>query len=224
MSNLNLDNFRVQNPKDWKLLLDELFPVGMPTRSRWEDQPSVISVLNHIGSIKNVNHLFFPDGGGLDFTGACLSNEDGLVELEFGMSKRVCKLAALSFESFADSQDYQWNYFRIDTIPVAGTGIYELKADATQEELTEIEPGQYAPRSAWDNHEYRGEPLPTTARLVTRILNGSMVIFQKTSLYNRIPDTYSAPHNLTDADGMRAEIERLKQRVLEKLNAHNSGI
>jgi hypothetical protein len=219
MSDLDITAFRIQNAKDWKLLIDKLFPMGLPTHARWEDEASIINVLNHLGSVKNVNHLFFPSGGGLDLTGAQLSTEEGLIELEFGGSRRACKVASLTFESFSDEEDYQWNYFRIDTVPMSGTGTYDLKADAIQEELTEIYPGEYASRSAWDNREYRGEPLPATARLVTRILNGSMVIFQKTSLYNRVPDTYSAPHNQTDAEGMRTDIIGLKQRIEQALAA-----
>jgi serine/threonine-protein kinase len=221
MNSPNLADFRLQNPKDWKSLIDQLFPLSIPTHARWEGQSSIFTVLNHIGSIQNVNHLFFPDGGGLDLTSAKPANEEGLTELDFAGSIKLCKIANLTFESFGDIDDYQWCYFRIELESIDSVGASRPRNGRLIEELTEISLGHYVPRSAWDEREYQGEPLPRTARLISRILGGSMVIFQKSSIYNRIPGTYEAPHNGSSVNEMRGEIEKLRQVVNEKLFDRN---
>jgi serine/threonine-protein kinase len=214
MADRSINEFRIQNPKDWKKLIDQLFPKGIPTRSIWEDHDSIVKVLNHIGSIANVNYLFFPNGGGLDLNGAQSANEEGLIELGFGSVARACKIANLSFESFGDDEDYQWNYFRIETERIESTDTYEMGPTSIMEELTEIYPGQYAPRSAWDNREYRGESLPDTARLVVRILSGSIVIVQKTSFLNMESNFDTGAHNKLSSEELRAEIEEIRGQAL----------
>jgi hypothetical protein len=44
----------------------ELFPVSAPSRAAWNDVDAIVGVLNVIGNISNLNHLFFPGGGGMD--------------------------------------------------------------------------------------------------------------------------------------------------------------
>lgn len=213
--------YRRQNPRDWKRLIDGLFPLARPTRAQWEKPAEIMAVLNHIGSVAGVNHLFFPDGGGQDLLGAAVAGERGLLDLDCNGVSYYVKPESLSFESFGDRDDYQWSYFRLALAPLQGTGTYPNFEEqvAGSEELLELTPGEYVDRSSWDENEHDGEPLPKRARLVVRLLRGSLVIFQKTSLYNHLPETYLAPHNQVDGEGFRAEIAAFRGKIIHRAGA-----
>lgn len=208
MSTLTMQDFQVQNPRDWKRLIDGLFPIARPVRAKWEKPQEIITVLNQIGSVPSVNHLFFPDGGGQDLLGAAEANESGLISLDCDGTNYYVKPESLSFESFGDPEDYQWSYFRLALSPIPATGTYKDfdKAAHVAEELLELSPGEYVNRSSWDEGEYDGEPLPKEARVIVRLLRGSVVIFQKSSFYNQLPAAYLAPHNKVDSERFRQEV------------------
>ena len=213
-----LSDFQLQNPRDWKRLIDGLFPIARPLRAKWEHPAQIMDVLNQLGRLPRANHLFFPDGGGQDLLGARVAPESGLLSLNCGGVDRYVKPESLSFESFGDADDYQWSYFRLALFHIPATGIYQHfdKTGHVSEELLELCPGEYAPRSGWDENEHNGEPLPRGARLIVRILHGSLVIFQKSSFYNQLPATYLAPHNKVDGEGFRAEVAALRASVLSR--------
>jgi len=64
------DNFgemlRQKYTPEWEAMLKELFPVAIPLECVWTTKTDIISVLNKIGSKKNLNHTFMPSGGGND--------------------------------------------------------------------------------------------------------------------------------------------------------------
>lgn len=212
-------DFRVQNPRDWKRLIDGLFPIARPMRAKWEQPAQIIAVLNQLCRIPNVNHLFFPDGGGQDLLGARVAPESGLLSLNCGGVDRYVKPESLSFESFGDTDDYQWSYFRLALAQNPATGIYPDfdEAALVSEELLELGSGEYVHRSSWDENEHDGEPLSKKARLIVRILRGSLVIFQKTSLYNQLAETYLAPHNKVDDERFRKQIAALRASSMPTL-------
>lgn len=212
-------DFRAQNPRDWKRLIDGLFPIARPLRAKWEQPAQIIAVLNQLCSIPRANHLFFPEGGGQDLLGARVAPENGLISLNCGGVDRYVEPASLSFEHFGDADDYQWSYFRLALVHLPATGIYPDFKDAASvsEELLELGPGEYAHRNSWDENEHEGEPLPREARLIVRILRGSLVIFQKTSLYNQLAETYLAPHNKVDDERFRQQIAALRQSSMPAL-------
>ena len=111
------------------------------------------------------------------------------------------------FESFGN--DEEWNYFRLETGDLKEAGVYDalyLNGERSYEPLTELTPGKYVDYGAWDNREYRGEPLPETARGLTRYLKGDFVIFRKTSLYNKNRSTYDGRHNKMSSSEFRVHI------------------
>lgn len=77
----------------------------------------------------------------------------------------------------------------------------------------EIEPGKYVPYDHWDNYEYDGYPLPSSARPVTRFLKGSFVFFSTRSFYNGNRATYDARHNAKTEDEFRDYIRRSAESV-----------
>ncbi|MFC0517342.1 hypothetical protein ACFFGT_24235 [Mucilaginibacter angelicae] len=194
-----------QNLQNWISIQQSIFPLGIPAHCEWVDLNEMIRVLNKIGSINNINHMFYPTGGGLDLESAKLSEEKGCIELYTGTAD-ILKPAVLSFEGFKDPI---WNYFRIDTAELKSSGVYGESSDYSNEELTEISPLKYVSRSYWDESEYEGKNLPKSARLVTRHLKGSFVIFSKGSFYNRKSSTYDARHNKMTAKEFRNYIEKV---------------
>lgn len=188
----------------WEMIVNMIFPNGIPIHCEWEKSDEIILVLNAIGSIPNVNHMFYPNGGGLDVISASNSNERGCIEIFTGTNE-IFKPKKLIFESFKESY---WNYFRLE--------LYELKpieicvnSDMESEELLELEPGCYLSRNYWDIGEYNGVKLPSTARLVTRYMKGSFVIFSKYSPYNENSNTCDGPHDNFTSEEFRKYIENV---------------
>jgi len=198
------DEFREHNPLQWAEVQRSLFPVSVPTRARWDDIADIVSVLNKVGGTSNLNHLFFPDGGGLD-RAVRSKREPGCIELITNGIANIVRPTRLFFESFNDEP--QWNYFRLEAGELEPSGVYsDLAVDVAREELTEVGGEIYAERGCCDADEYLGSPLPERSRLVLRYFRGSFVMFQKTSLYNRNPTTYDARHNKMTSDEFRAYI------------------
>jgi len=204
-------DFQKQNSEDWKKLIKQLFPKGVPFRARWVDQASIVAVLSHLGSVESVNYLFFPRGGGLVLTGASPSHEEGCIELHFGNSRYICQVAALTFESFGDQDDKQWAYFRLQLEPLEGLDVASKDAEGYQEQMTELHPGRYVTPMAWEEREYRGERLPEKARPLTRLLKGNLVLFQKMSFFNLVTDSYSQDQKDLSEDQLRELIGRMRE-------------
>lgn len=199
------------NPLQWKEAFHKLFPVSVPSRAVWEDIDSIAAALNVIGNIPNLNHLFFPGGGGTDFDRVLRSKyEPDCIELHTSYVN-VIRPSKLYFESFGT--DPQWNYFRLECAPLQPSGVYSDYKGQQSEELTDLGRGDYVERSAWDDNSYGEEPLPESARLVVRHFKGAFVVFQKTSQYNTGSgslDAYDGRHNRMTADQFREYIQKYK--------------
>jgi serine/threonine protein kinase len=193
-----------RNKDEWSRIQQQIFPSAIPQRVFWKNVSQVMSILNILGEIKNLNHTFFPDGGGLDLESARPSIEKGCIELKCNGLVQIVKPIRLIFESFA--ADPQWNYFRLET-GVLAPKIKHKKRVFSYEPFTEISPGKYVEYSAWDNNEFNGKPLPEKARPVTRYLKGSFVIFCKRSFYNKNHSTYDGRHNKMTTDQFRKYID-----------------
>ena len=60
------DEFRKKNLAQWDETLADLFNNQIPEQTVWVKPEDIINVCNFIGSDHNLNHTFFPSGGGLD--------------------------------------------------------------------------------------------------------------------------------------------------------------
>lgn len=200
--------FPEHNRLQWIEVQRRLFPLRTPTRAIWGDEEGIISVLNILGETSNLNHLFFPEGGGLDLERVVRSErEPGCVELIAGGIASIVRPARLFFESF--DADPQWNYFRLETGGLEPSGVYaDIRKRHAYEELTDVGGHTYADRACWDAGEYNGKRLPRKSRVVLRYFEGAFVVFQKTSIYNKNPSTYDGRHNKVSADEFRAYIQR----------------
>ena len=203
-------NYEQRNKLEWFSIQKKLFPSSIPLRVFWKSVDDILSILKITCSSRSLNHMFFPNGGGLDLTGIQKSVESDCLELDFGGSIYIVKPNNLIFESFGD--DTEWNYFRLETgnlEPMNPEKVYKGR-----EVLAEIEPGIYTDYECLEYDDFNGESLPSSARGITRVIHGDFVIFQKTSLYNKNPRTYDGRHNKLTADQFRDHISL----VIEHLN------
>lgn len=203
------ENWQKKNSLDWRLIQSKLFPLITPAYAEWTSAHEICSILNIVGGIKALNHAFFSDYGGLDLEGAKPSTrESGCLELDFG-STYLVKPKKLMFCSF--NNDAEWNYFYCEFDKLEP--VFEEWVDDGREEVLELESGEYKP---WDFVEYYYEKYddgynyaPTNYRRINRCSGGSIVIFRKTSSYNRTPSTYDGRHAKMGAEKFRDYIQHL---------------
>ena len=211
-----------RNAQEWRQLINTIFPGGRPNRFEWETPQEISDVLNVIGSIKNSNHTFFPSAGGLDLQGCKVyAGEKGCIELDFGIIPYIAKPAKLIFEAFDD--DNQWNYFRLELDQLPKMVEDGDAFDFFDEQVTEVTPGKYM---RWEEKEYYPERLPENARIIVRLLKGSLVTFQKSSQYNRRHgklDAYDARHNKMSANEFRDYIGKYKTGYNDWLASKNQA-
>ena len=153
----------------------------------------------------------------MDILGARLGNEENTIELV--IEERivyVLRPKRLMFESFGF--DWEWNYFRLESENLEPLIDIDFAQKYHYEGLVEIEPGHYIEMVYWDRGEYKGQELPCESRLVSRYIRGDFVIFQKTSMYNRIHATYLGIHNKMNSEEFRNYIENKISMVCELRN------
>jgi hypothetical protein len=180
---------------------------------------------NNTGEIKrnlsffiapNRNHGHYPIGGGFDFNAINDSVENGL--LEFQVSEKMVDIAkpqSLSLEIFRDHPIESFLLLELSEIPPSTIDDHRTEF---KEELLETTPGHYRPRELWDrgylsyDEDGREVPLPPTCRIVTRWLQGKILIVAKGSTWNGDPATYDGRHNRMSATEIRAVIQRALDR------------
>ena len=215
---------KTENITKWVDLLKDIFNDEIPREMEWSDTLSIIEILNKIGKISQLNHMFLPSGGGVDLTKAQLSTECGCIELTTdGGNTMILKPKQLSFNWYGQD-NAEWSYFRLETAKLEPSGVYDdydkdFYKKFQFEEVTELSPGQYVDRNVWDAGYFRydenGEKsLPNEARTVGRIFSGDFVIFPKQSFYNvGLSDAYDARHNKM----LPVEFKDYIQKIILKL-------
>jgi len=209
------EDFHERNQQQWFEIQTKLFPTSIPRRVIWEDIKDIVKVLKVVATYDNLNHLFFPSGGGLDLEDCRLSVEEGCIELDFQLID-IVKPKRLLFESFG--YDHEWNYFRLETDELEPCGVYEVKKGEKpfeethdREEVTQVYPGHYKDYNYYENSYYiedDGYERPEGMKHVTRWFRGSFVIFNKRSIYNQTSSTYDGRHNKMTTDEFRDYIQR----------------
>jgi serine/threonine-protein kinase len=198
------DKFTKANLLDWVKIQKGLFNVAIPTGCIWTNKTDIITVLKMIGNTKASNHSFLPSGGGLDLLDANISSEfDDCIELNLGTLFYICEPENLQFESFGT--DLTWSYFRLNN-----KNLKPLISDNSQrecfEDLIELTNGEYVSRTEEDNDN--DNVMEHFNRCVSRILSGSIVIFSKSSMYNREGGTYDGRHDKMSSIDFRKYIQK----------------
>lgn len=209
------EDFHEQNLEQWFEIQRKLFPTAFPKRVVWEELNDIINILKVVSSYDNLNHMFFPNGGGSDLENARASHEKGCIELDFQLIG-IVKPKRLLFESFGYNPE--WNYFRLELDELEPSGVnenedgeepYERNNDS--EAVSELYPGQYDKYNIVGyryEYEEMGYDIPKSARHVTRWFRGALVIFNKRSPYNLTTYTYDGRHNEMSTDEFRDYIQR----------------
>lgn len=204
-NNIQAD-FLKKNDLDWKTIQYKLFPMNMPAYAEWTELETICNILNIIGGIEALNHMFFSNGGGMDLKGAKLSRETGFLELDFGLAY-VVKPKKLSFCSFGDN--FEWNYFYLELDKVEH--IYDSYSGS--EQLIELESGAYRPydyiESYYEKYDDGENYAPKNYRSVVRVSGLRLVAFKKTSSYNLTSYTYDGRHGKMGPINFRAYIKHL---------------
>ncbi len=227
-----LESWKVPDPGPlwWQDVQERLFPIVLPKRAIWEDISDIVTILKSISFINGLNHMFFPEGGGLDLLGAELGKEPGTIELIHDIhSSSVVKPKRLIFESFNFDWKWEWNYFRLETGILESTGLTYVMNN--YEALVEIAPLKYISLEEWecdyDDVEERDRKYPTNAKHICRFINGDFLIVAKSSTYNYITSTYDGRHNQMGTDEFRDYMNEkadLVQRLLQDEDAKGLAI
>ena len=221
------EGFKRWNVDEWGKCLRRVFAGAVPRKCSWDTPDAIVVALAGIAH-PDLNHVFLPASGGMDLTGSKLSgSEDQCIELELGHT-HILRPSKLVFERPTDQ--LEWAYFWLEAHPLPPTDVgaqedtddpesmSARRRSETLEELTEVHPGRYGPRTYLEQgfYDVDGEEqrLPRTARLVTRYLKGSFVIFAKSSGYNTGSGPYDAQHVRMGATAFR---QHIAGRILDSI-------
>lgn len=216
----NEADFQKSNLLEWNYVCNKLFTYT-PQNCSWNKMDDIINVLNIISEIPSLNHMMLPDGGGLDLNEAILSQYQSNIELSCVGKTIIGCPRALSFENIDNSPN--WSYFRLEFNNIQVSGVYNDSFQYCIEDVLELEVGKFVHPKCWTYNHYNDKPIPEASRLIARLLNGTVVIFSKASLYNGIPATYDGRHNNMDSNSFRGHVEKLKEKW-EQYLAHKDEI
>lgn len=210
--------FREASLDVWRALTTGLAPDGGATT--WTRPAQIVDVLQQIAVRAPHNHALFPDGGGLDLTGASLGREPNTIELDFQGMPTIIRPDSLTLKRHENDPLGEWAFFRLEAGELAPSGMYEVRDPRfPYERLVEIAAGEYLDGDLWDNpavDENGGAvPLPPGARIVRRCFGGAFLIVPKGSGYNASPRTYGGQHACVSAFEFDAEIAKLIARLHE---------
>jgi len=216
MKKLELPAFQKELIDSWEAKLSALFDGEIPADAEWYGANEIAGVFDAM--LGNEGHILLPTGGDEDLR-SVRASKDGLLEWsgdDDSLDKyaRVVKPVRLVFSNPGNQTHEAHFILEVDAMPAALHDGY-ANADGI-EECVELAKGSYAPRSAWDNNEFQGKPLPESARLVIRATKpGRYALFGRGAIYCKIRDStfdaYSAFHN----DAAQFEMMVAKMAAIE---------
>lgn len=186
-------NIQKRNYSEWEHLQNKLFPKTLPLHAEWSDLDSIIEILNNVGSLPGLNHMFLPNGGGMDIESARQAAEKECICVVAGSCNYILKPRKLELENYGN-RDYMWSYFRLEleALESISGSVYEECCESVIEDF----PGHYVESKLKNYERYDdGTEFPKDYKIVKRMLAGTIVIFPKQSIYNHISGTYDARHN-----------------------------
>ena len=183
-------NWSKENLMQWKEVQEQLFPTIIPTHAEWKNTEDIVSVLRLLGKYDSLNHMFFPDCGGLDLTNASISYETDCIELICDGLIYIVKPKKLSFEFIND--ETEWNYFLLETENLKH--IDQQGQDEYSEEYYETSPARYISLEEYEKLS-KADIDKIKPRHICRYLKGSFVFFHKDSIYNKKVSKYQGEHD-----------------------------
>jgi hypothetical protein len=183
-----------------------------PTSGSWTGAGTIARTLSSFADA--INHAHFPTGGGMDMDAVETSDEAGCIEIKTGGATYLCRPRALHLEVIAAHPEESFLLLELDKLKP--TGVYEelyTSKGFSSEEVVDLGGGDYIERSHWDRGSYgydeNGDekPLPLGARIVVRIIDGSILIVSKGTVWNGSSATYDGRHAKMAVPAIRASIE-----------------
>lgn len=164
-----------------------------------------------------IAHAHFSSGGGLDMLAGNVGVEPGTVELV--PSDKIAflvKPARLAFHYIAAAPAESFLY--LEAAPLSPSGVYTGYV-GDPEEVVDLGRDGYVARSVWDQGylRYDGDgdevPLPAEARLLMRVLGGSILFVQHGSIWNQNSHTYDGRLQSKGDDAILAAINGAIERA-----------
>jgi hypothetical protein len=211
---MQYSDFHIRARTKWTSTIDQ-FAGGNESRS-WTSAADILRTLQpFMGS--NANHAHLPTGGGFDFQSVGFSTERGCLDFYIGGRTFIAvKPKRLRLERIA--ADPAESFLLLELEDLDTTGVYDAERDAgnreyRQEEVVDLGGGDYVQRDGVDDGFYydrdrRMHDLPDDYRIVSRLLNGQIMLVTKGSIWNGAPGTYSGTHDRYPAAEIRMAIER----------------
>ena len=212
MSIVDLAAIQGHTPTDWRELFEKLLPAQAPYLAVWDQQEDIISLLNLMGA--QGPSIYFAEGSNDTLYGAQPGTEPGTVELRLHGTAKICKVSSIRAECLLDplqpgKVDYRWAYFQIVQQPLAETGLGYITYNKQEERIAEMRPGQYASLDEYDSMKQERR-LPPTARIIQRMLRGSMIVFPKQSQFNDVRAADCGVHAMMNAEEVNAFLEKVR--------------
>lgn len=199
-----------ENLMQWREVQEQLFPTIIPIHAEWDNIEDIVNVLRLLGKYESLNHMFFPDCGGLDLTSAAISYETDCIELICDGLIYIVKPKKLSFEFIND--ETEWNYFLLETDILKP--IVQQEQDEYSEEFYETSPAQYISLEEFENMP-KADIDRIKPRHICRYLKGSFVFFHKDSIYNQKVSKYSGEHDKMSSNDFHDAILKYAQMYHE---------
>ena len=210
------DNYFLAEETEWKFLEKRMFPNGIiPERSKWTNIIDIIRILNIFRFVKTTEHVFLPDGGGLNYKKAMFANEQGCIYLIVeGNYNLLLSPKCLYYETFKDKK---WNYFILELNTLNPILEQTDIKNSYCEELCEDLPAHYVDAKDFGYGVYsyeEGIPLPEKAKKVERYFRGRFLSVFSNGYYNSINATYDARHSdAPTCDIFRNYIHNLSEKT-----------
>jgi len=112
----------------------------VPLHTEWRDIDSIIKILNDIGDMPGLNHMFLPTGGGQDVESAEYAKEEGCICLVAGGCNYILKPYKLELENYGEN-DHRWSYFRLqleEIEPISDTIYEDCRELLTEDESNDL--------------------------------------------------------------------------------------
>lgn len=168
----NLD-YRLRNIYEWEDALCKIFPISIPVSCTWESQDAILQVLKILFErYDNLNHAFYPRGGGMDFEKIGIYELEELILINRDV---VLKPKTLIFESM---NNFEWSYFRLEVAEIEP--VFTNNVSEFEERLFVLPDGRYSEVETDETLEY------------SRFIKGSFVIVNKMSKINQLSGRYNA--------------------------------
>ncbi|CUN12601.1 SH3 domain-containing protein [Turicibacter sanguinis] len=182
-----VDESKYLNLDEWRKRLREVFKGEIPDYYEWTSEEDIIRVLKIVGE-RNVNHTFYPDGGGMDVEGVCKSFENGYIEIYDGLDLILIKPNRLRFYNMHNGHNLSYFILELQSIkPIDNTMV---------------------------NESFEKYIDSNTGKIYRRYLKGKFAIFAKKSDYNlKVSMAYDALHNNMNNDNFEILINRLNERL-----------